>query len=973
VAELPKPATWKSYLVGLAAVAAALVARFALDPYLGNLHPYVTFYLAVTVVAWYEGLGPTLVAIATGACVADYFFVPPRHSFAIGAIASQVGFYAYFMVTLPIAFLCQRQKRDAAARVKAEERMARQEALRDSEEQFRTLADAIPQLCWMANSDGWIFWYNQRWYEYTGTTPQQMEGWRWQSVHDPETLPQVLERWKASIATGEPFEMVFPLRGADGLFRPFLTRVMPVKDAEGKVTRWFGTNTDISELKQAESGLRESEARFRALTTASSDVIYRMSPDWSEMRQLRGRDFLADTEAPNRNWLREYIHPDDEPRVTATIKEAIRTKSIFELEHRVLRVDGSLGWTFSRAVPLQDKSGEIVEWFGAASDITERKQAEEALRQSEQQYSALFANKINAIAHGRVITDKHGKPIDHLILRINEAYERIIGIKKADIEGRRVKEVFPGFEHSAFDYIGVLGRVGLEGGEMLTEVPLDATGQTLSIYAYSPAPGEFTAIFTDVTERKRAEAALQESEERLRLFIEHAPAALAMFDTEMRYLSVSRRWLADYGLGDRNVQGLSHYEVFPEVSDQWKSIHRRGLAGEVVREDADCFVRADGSVQWLSWEVRPWRDTRGDVGGIVIFTVDITERKRAEEALRESEVLYRGLFNSMDEGFCIIEMIFDSEGKAADYRFIEVNAAFEDQTGIHDAVGKRMLEIAPSHEAHWFEIYGKIALTGEPAHFENEAKALNRYYEVSAYRVGEPELRQVAIVFNDISGRRQAEEALRSALEEKTALLKEVHHRVKNNLQIVSSLLNLQARQVKNDAALEPLRDTQGRIRAMALLHETLYREDNAGRVNCSIYFSHLCAHLCRAFGQMGERVRVRTEIATVELGIDVAIPCGLIINELVSNSFKHAFPGGRRGEIMVKVYDEAEGRVVLSVGDDGIGLPPGSDYQQSSTLGAKLVTGLAKQISGTLKVKSDHGTMVQVSFIDTEKRRPLS
>jgi two-component sensor histidine kinase len=358
---------------------------------------------------------------------------------------------------------------------------------------------------------------------------------------------------------------------------------------------------------------------------------------------------------------------------------------------------------------------------------------------------------------------------------------------------------------------------------------------------------------------------------------------------------------------------------------------------------------------------------------VAIVFNDISGRKRTEQALHDSEVLYRSLFNSMDEGFCIIEMIFDSEGKPADYRFVEINAEFENQTGMHDAVGKRMLEIAPSHEAYWFEIYGKIALTGEPAHFENEAKALNRYFEISAYRVGEPELRQVAVVFNEISGRKRAEEVLRSALEEKTALLKEVHHRVKNNLQIVSSLLNLQVRGVKNDVALETLRDTQGRIRAMALLHETLYRESNAGRVNCSIYFSHLCAHLCRAFGQMGERVRVRTEIATMELGIDVAIPCGLIINELVSNSFKHAFPDGRRGEIMVRLHIEAEGRIVLSVGDDGIGLPPGADYQQNSTLGAKLVTGLAKQIAGTLEVKSDHGTMVQVNFIDPEKGRQLS
>ena len=117
---------------------------------------------------------------------------------------------------------------DLTARKQAEQ------ALRDSEAQFRTLANAIPQLCWIANADGWIFWYNQRWYEYTGTTPEQMEGWGWQSVHDPEALPRVLERWEASIATGQPFDMVLPLRGADGLFRPFLTRMMPVSAATAR-------------------------------------------------------------------------------------------------------------------------------------------------------------------------------------------------------------------------------------------------------------------------------------------------------------------------------------------------------------------------------------------------------------------------------------------------------------------------------------------------------------------------------------------------------------------------------------------------------------------------------------------------------------------------------------------------------------------------------------------------------------------
>ncbi len=144
-------------------------------------------------------------------------------------------------------------------------RQRAQAALKESEEQFRTLADALPQLASMANADGWLTWYNRRWYEYTGTTPEQMEGWGWQRVHDPETLPAVLERWKHSVTTGEPFDMVFPLRGADGVFRRFLTRVQPLKNAEGRVLRWLGTNTDVDELKRAEEALRESEQQYRSL------------------------------------------------------------------------------------------------------------------------------------------------------------------------------------------------------------------------------------------------------------------------------------------------------------------------------------------------------------------------------------------------------------------------------------------------------------------------------------------------------------------------------------------------------------------------------------------------------------------------------------------------------------------------------------------------------------------------------------
>ncbi len=170
----------------------------------------------------------------------------------------------------------------------ASERYASQKALADSEARFRALAENIPLLCWMADETGSIFWYNSRWYEYTGTTPEEMSGWGWQSVHDPAILPGVLERWQRSIASGTPFDMIFPLKGADGLFRPFLTRVAPLRDETGRVTRWFGSNTDVAEQHAAEQALREADQRKdEFLATLAHELRNPLAPIRNAVRLLR--------------------------------------------------------------------------------------------------------------------------------------------------------------------------------------------------------------------------------------------------------------------------------------------------------------------------------------------------------------------------------------------------------------------------------------------------------------------------------------------------------------------------------------------------------------------------------------------------------------------------------------------------------------------------------------------------------------
>ena len=263
-------------------------------------------------------------------------------------------------------------------------------ALRDSEQQFRNLANAIPQLCWMANADGWIFWYNQRWYQYTGTTPEQMEGWGWQSVHDPEALPKVMERWKASLVREEPFDMIFPLRGADGVFRPFLTRIVPIKDAEGKVVRWFGTNTDVTDLRNAQEALRASEERWATTLRSIGDAVISTC--------ARGKIiFMNEVAEKLTGWPLCEAQGRDLDEVFNIVNEVTRSKPENPVA-KVIHMGQVVGLANHTALisrngtelpiedsgaPIRDNQGQVTGVVLVFHDVSEKRKVEKALRDSE--------------------------------------------------------------------------------------------------------------------------------------------------------------------------------------------------------------------------------------------------------------------------------------------------------------------------------------------------------------------------------------------------------------------------------------------------------------------------------------------------------------------------------------------------------------------------------------------------------------
>lgn len=254
-----------------------------------------------------------------------------------------------------------------------------QDALKESEKRFRAMADNIPNLAWMADSEGGIFWYNKQWYEFTGTTPEQMKGWGWQSVHHPDTLQSVLTKWQESIATGKSFEMVFPLRNAGGQFRQFLTRVLPVFDSQGKIYQWFGSNTDITERIETEQKLKASEAQFKMLSETIPHMVWTATPDGN--KNFFNQYFLDYTgfsfEALTGSGWQKIIFPDDLERELTQWHDTLLTGKEFIIEKRILHYDGTYRWHLCHSIPQKDLHGNITGWIGTNTDIHEQKTKEQ--------------------------------------------------------------------------------------------------------------------------------------------------------------------------------------------------------------------------------------------------------------------------------------------------------------------------------------------------------------------------------------------------------------------------------------------------------------------------------------------------------------------------------------------------------------------------------------------------------------------
>jgi len=364
---------------------------------------------------------------------------------------------------------------------------------------------------------------------------------------------------------------------------------------------------------------------------------------------------------------------------------------------------------------------------------------------------------------------------------------------------------------------------------------------------------------------------------------------------------------------------------------------------------------------WLTVRLDARKDEKG-VPGFACVVLDISEQRKAQEALHRKNMMYSALFEFSNDAVFLMNL---------DGERIMVNHKAADLLGysVEELNGKSFREIIAPSEFEDARRRMKDLLAGKP--IPPYERLLRRKdgaefpLEITPVLIRTPEGDPLFIqsVVRDISEKKRAEETLRESLREKEVMLREIHHRVKNNMQIISSLLRLQSRLVKDRRTVEMFKESQNRIRSMALIHEKLYQTEDFSRINFAQYIRSLTVHLFHTYRVNPNVVKMISEVEDVYLDINKAIPCGLILNELVSNALKHAFPGKKKGEIYVKLSLAEDEAILLVVADDGVGLPLEVDFKEPETLGLQLVKDLVDQLEGTVRLDRDGGTAFTVTF----------
>ncbi|MDZ7958600.1 MAG: PAS domain S-box protein [Aulosira sp. DedQUE10] len=526
-----------------------------------------------------------------------------------------------------------------------------------------------------------------------------------------------------------------------------------------------------------------------------------------------------------------------------------------------------------------------------------------------------------------------------------------------------------------------------------------------------PSPAKLEAansqLAREIAERKRTEAVLRESEQRWQLALRGNNDGIWDWNVKTNEVFFSPRWKEMLGYQEEEIS--NHLDeitkrVYPNDLDRVKKAVKNHFSKLTPFYTNEYRVLCkDGSYKWILDRGQALWDDKGKVVRMVGSHTDITERKQAEEnlnqlldqleniveertaeltkinaslqaeiaerqrieeALRESEQQFRAAFHQAAVG--IAHVGIDGRWLLVNQRLCDIVGytrdelqlrTFQDITYPDDL--KADLNYVDQILAGNIQIYSL-----EKRYFRKDSSLVWINLTVSLVHDAFDKPKYFISVIEDISDRKQSQDQIRASLREKEVLLKEIYHRVKNNFQVISSLLSLQSEYIKDKQDMQIFQQSQQRIASMALVHEKMYQSGDLSRINFREYVQELVASLCTSYEVNDGAIALNINIDDhILLGLDTAIPCGLIIHELVSNSLKYAFPAGRNGEIKIAIREISKNKILLTVSDNGIGLPPNFSFTETASLGWQLVEALASQLTADISINSDIGVEFLITF----------
>lgn len=469
------------------------------------------------------------------------------------------------------------------------------------------------------------------------------------------------------------------------------------------------------------------------------------------------------------------------------------------------------------------------------------------------------------------------------------------------------------------------------------------------------------------------EGKLQETMEELKYLksiVQNTEDAIIGIDLDGSIISWNPGAEEIYGYTTSEAVGNSVSMLIPPYNTNELSLILAWIkSGERVDHYETLRRRKDGTLVDISLSISPVMDSDDEVVSVSTIARDISNHKKMELKIQESEEKFREVFNNANDAIFLNPLKI--EGRPG--KFIEVNDVACQRLGYtrEELLEMGLEDVTIKEDSHISEFI-KLITSEKTATFESIQLARDGSkipVEINSHLFIHRGERMILSIARDITRRKENEVMLRNSLEEKELLLKEIHHRVKNNLNVISSLLNLQSKYIKDKAALEVFKESQRRARSMALIHKMLYQSVDLKCINFGEYIQTLSRELFQTYAT-GENIKLNMEVGDILLDINTAVPLGLIVNELVSNSLKHAFPDNMEGEITIEF--NKNNQYYFSVADTGVGFPEDIDYHNANSLGIRLVNTLVSQIDGTMELYQENGTCFKIKFSE-EKFRDLS